>query len=318
MEEIYLSSGCSLLNLMISDEIEKAYIFGKIHNFFGVEGSGKSYLSLIACKIAKDQFQDDIAIVYDDTERALNTNFVELTFPELLEASDKIGDEIVLLHSKTIEQVFENLEKLANIKQSLKIYVLDSYDALWSKDSKEDGYQTEKVRKLSFLAGKIFDLCKEANILLIIINQIRQDIGGIIKTYRTTGGFIIKHASSLRLQLQPSEKFTKKAHGTDIVYMQKFDFQVKKTRFSKPYRRGSFYLNFYNGRIDDELTNIMYLVGTGRIQKEGKRFVYDNKKFTSRELARYIRQNNKQKEILNLLIETFKAEEERLQKLVDF
>jgi len=322
MEETYLSSGCSLLNLMISDEIDRAYIFGKIHNLLGVEGSGKSYLSLIACRIAREQFQDDVAIVYDDTERALNNTFVELTFPELLEASQEIGDITAFKQSKTIEEVFENLEKLSKVKTPLKIYVLDSYDALWSKDSKEDGYQTEKVRKLSFLAGKIFDLCKEANILLIFINQIRQDIGGIIKSYRTTGGFIIKHASSLRLQLHPSEKFTKKAHGTDIVYMQKFDFQAKKTRFSKPYRKGSFYLNFYNGKIDDELSSIMYLLATGKFTTEGKhknkKIVYEEKQFTPLELARYIRQNNKQEELLNKVVETFKAEEERLQKLVDF
>jgi len=321
-EETYLTSGCTLLNLMVSGSPDKAYIFGKIHNIFGVEGSGKSYLSLLACKNAFEQFQNDSYIVYDDSERALNMNIVDLTFPELFEASDKVDDSsnVVLLHSKTIEDFFENLNQLAERKQSYKVYVLDSYDALWSKDSKEDGYQTEKVRKFSFLAGKIFNLCYEANILLILINQIRQDIGGVIKTYRTTGGFIGRHAPSLRLQLHPSEKFTKKGHGTDIVFMQKFDFQVIKSRFGKPFRRGSYYLNFYNGKIDNELTNIMYLVATGKISKDKKtkKLTYDEKHFSPLELARYIRQNNKQEEILKMLLETFEAEEKRLQSLCDF
>ena len=314
----FLTSGCLLLDLMITGKPNCCYEFGKIHNLLGVESGGKSLLSLIACGIAKRQF-DDIAIVYDDSERAVNFDFAQLCFPEILDASEDISSDVSYVTSETIEEFFENLQKLSSLRKERAIYILDSYDALWSKDTKEDGYYLEKTRKLSVLAGKIASLCRNNNILLVIINQVREEVGSLVRSLRVSGGRSVRHYSSLRLQLHPDQKFTKKAHGTEIVYMQMFQFQVLKSRFGKPFRKGSFYVNFYSAKIDNELTNINYLLQVGKFKKDKSgRIEFDGKKLFPVELANYIRHNNKQEELAKLVIETFYEEEKKLEEVCSF
>jgi len=329
-KRIYLHSGCTLLNLAVTNHPKKCFCFGLIHNLFGSEASGKSLLSLLACintfLVSRTHGKKSF-IVYDDSERAFNYEFASrsckdfvdsLEEAETLDEFKKAKSNVILTKSTTFEEFYEKLCILSDKDFDLGIYVLDSYDALTSIDSKDDitesSYGTEKVRKFSTFAGRIATICEKKNILMILNNQLRDNISNIRfgKKYRVSGGFIVKHYSSLRLQLEKSSKKTEKAHGSEVPIILDIDFLVVKSRLGIPFRKGTFKINLYAGAIDDVLTNVEYLIKVGTIKRVNNRYEWEGKKLYLTDLVKYIRANNQKKQLVDLVTEAFLKEEKKL------
>lgn len=128
-ENLYwISSGCSLLNLALSGDVDCGYPIGRIINIFGSASSAKSLLAqelaLSAYFIEGKKKGKKVKVVYDDSEHALDI--------DLAIAFGLPMDEIDLIHSRTVEEFHSILwKKIDEYKNyDLLIFVEDSLDAL--------------------------------------------------------------------------------------------------------------------------------------------------------------------------------------------
>ena len=322
-ETAYLSSGCLLVDLLAGGEQGKCYRFGYIHNFVGAEASGKTFLALHACQEAFEQYGDKCLIVYDDTERAIVPEFGCSIFSALEDSVDDLQSKdsnIYWISSTTIEEFLDNITKKIPSFVEKKgfekvVYILDSYDALWSEESKDHGFYLEKTKKLSVFLGNIVQSCAKNNILLIVVSQVREDISSPFRSLRRTGGRALRHGNSFTLMVAVGDKkIKKKAHGTDVIVAKDIKFKIQKSRFFV--REGielSFFINLLTKRIDNEMTNLAYLEKLGVIERTTHgRLVWNNRKMPLFELAQSIRKNNETEALTKKVIETFKQEEQKL------
>ncbi len=299
---------------------------GQITNLVGDSSSGKTLLSCEYISAAKSQLKDDVDWFYDDVENRFSFDTKRLFGFEILKRGQK--------NSCTVEDFSANLKaRLDHLKSGKTlIYVLDSFDALTSRaelkralkedrkkeivyddiDEKEKGsYNLEKQKKL----GEFFRLrsreIKDKNCILIIISQVRMNIGVMFgaKYYRT-GGKALDHWASLIIWLAEAERHKKK----NLTYGITTKCKITKVGNDKPFRECMIDVIFDYG-VDNITGNILYLFNQltdrGQRKREIKDLEWDGKKFDLKELVTYIEENN-QEEILA------KKVVERWQKIESF
>ncbi len=220
------------------------------------------------------------------------------------------------INSYTIEDFTSNLrDKLTRLKEGkILIYVLDSFDALTSeaeiKRDKEKGvkgtYNLEKQKNL----GAFFRLrakeIKNKNCILIIISQVRENIGVMFgpKYYRT-GGKALDHWASLIVWLAEVERHRKK----NLVYGITTKCRVTKVGNDKPFRENFLEIIFDYG-VDNITGNILYLynlyteVGGKRKKKiEDELFSWEDQEYSLKALVEHIEKNNQEELLTQKVIE---------------
>lgn len=169
----WVSTGCTVLDLAISNRPNGGFPMGRIVEITGLEGSGKSLLAAHA--LANTQKKGGIG-VYIDTENAISTEFLSAIGVNL--------KELLYVPMDTIEDIFEATEGIIeSVRKSSKdkpvTIVIDSVAGASTKTEMasewgKDGYSTTKAIVLSKAMRKITNLIGREKILLICTNQLRQ------------------------------------------------------------------------------------------------------------------------------------------------
>lgn len=244
----WVPSGNDILDIVMSNRPHGGYAIGRITEISGLEGSGKSLLAAHALK--NTQKLGGVA-VYIDTESAVSE--------EYLTAIGVDVSELIYMPMDALENIFQAVETIiskvreAN-KDRLVTIVVDSImgaSTLLELEStyEKDGYATSKAIILSKAMRKLPLLLARQNILLILTNQLRVNMGVTFgEKYTTSGGKAVGFASSLRLRLSPLSKIkVKDSNGIEAIVGVKTNAKVTKNRMGPPLRDVNYDIYFDSG-----------------------------------------------------------------------
>jgi len=272
----YLSTGSTLLNLALSDNIYGGFGVGRIVNIIGDSSAGKTFLALtVLAEIVNknsggatnpEKLDNDTRVEYvlryDDAEAAAHFDFSKLfgtNFVEQVEGIDEQDEP-----HKTVEGMEKEILRL--IKDGFAFaYVEDSLDALDTEMEKGGYTGAARAAALSNALRRINKGIKQTSSLLIVVSQTRDNINPLTFTKkRRAGGRSLEFYSSHVLWLAVEKKLKK----SDRIIGVQVKVKVSKNKLTGKVREISFPI-YYDYGIDDIGSCVDWLV-TEKAWKQGK------------------------------------------------
>ena len=170
---------------------------GRIVEIYGPESSGKTTLTLEL--IAQAQKKGKVC-AFIDAEHALDPIYAK-----------KLGvkvEDVFISQPDTGEQALEICETLVR-SGGIDVVIIDSVAALVPKAEIEgemgDNHVGLQARLMSQALRKLTGIVKQANCMVVFINQLRMKIGVMFgNPETTTGGNALKYYASVRLDIRKS------------------------------------------------------------------------------------------------------------------
>ena len=243
----WISTGSSILDLAISNRPHGGLPVGKMVEFNGLEGTGKSLLS--AHVVADTQKKGGIAVVID-TENAAAPEFWKSLGVDL--------SKLLYVQCETVEDIFEKMEQMIGIvrksnKDRILTIIVDSVAAASTKvelesDHGKDGYATGKSIIISKAMRKITTMIGRQKVLTVFTNQLRQNLNAMAfgDKYVVSGGKSLAYHCSVRVRLNNTGKLKK---GEEVIGNE-CKAVVVKNRMGPPQRQASFDIYFDSGIAD--------------------------------------------------------------------
>lgn len=244
----WVSTGCSVLDLAISNRPNGGLPVGRIVEITGLEQSGKSLLA--AHVLSNTQKKGGIA-VYIDTEAAVSREFMEAIGMDI--------NKMLYVPLETMEDIFMTIESIIERvrrtdKQKLVTIVVDSVMGATTKqeiesDYDKDGYATSKSIIISKGMRKITNMIARQKICLVFTNQLRQKIGAMAfaDQWTTSGGKALAFHSSVRLRLSSMGQLKGKVNGVEVTIGGKTKCVVQKNRMGPPLKTVIYDIYFDSG-----------------------------------------------------------------------
>lgn len=278
MVKDWCSTGCTELDLAISNRPDAGLPFSKVIEIYGLNSSSKSLLA--AHILTQNQKNGGLSILYD-TENAVG----------MLEFYQAIGlDTTKVLFTdklRAIEDIFESIESIisrSHLKNSDRpiVVVVDSVMGATTKAEQEadfdaEGFNTRKAIAISKAMRKLPDLLNSRKIMLVLINQLRDNVGAIgfgAEKHKTSGGLSIAFTSSVRLKTTVVKKIKGKINGVDSEIGNVVEVKVIKTRYGPPGKKVQYNL-YYESGIDDLGSFLDCVKDIGIIKSSGSQYSFD-------------------------------------------
>lgn len=220
----FISTGSMALDWVLG----RGLAVGKIYEFFGNEGSGKTTAALTAAAEAQRQGR---AVMYVDFEHVLDTDY----------ARDMLGvsmdpNKWLVVQPMTAEAGFDMmLDTIA--KFDIGLAIIDSVAAMVPKDEVDGEVSKVTVGLQARVMGrglrKLTHAAHINNTTVVFINQVRDKIGGLsFDNVTTPGGKALKFFASGRIQMS---KFKTLDDGIKVKV------QTKKSKVVSSQKRKSFF-----------------------------------------------------------------------------
>jgi len=240
--------------------------YGRIIEIYGPESSGKTTMCLSTMAEAQKQGKT-VAIV--DAEHALDPLYAEKLGIDL--------DSLLVSQPDTGEQALEIVDSLVR-SGAVDVVVVDSVAALTPKAEIEgdmgDHHVGLQARLMSQALRKLTANVKNANCMVIFINQIRMKIGVMFgNPETTTGGNALKFYSSVRLDIRR----TGAVKNGDEVVGNETRVKVVKNKVAPPFKQAEFQI-MYNQGINLSAEIIDQGVKLGLVDKAGAWYAYKGDK----------------------------------------
>ena len=239
---------------------------GRIIEIFGPESGGKTTLALHI--VAEAQKLGGLA-AFIDAEHALDVAYAR-----------KIGvntDDLLISQPDTGEQALEITDMLVR-SNAVDVIIVDSVAALVPKAEIEgemgDSHVGLQARLMSQALRKITGNIKNANCLVIFINQIRMKIGVMFGSPETTtGGNALKFYASVRLDIR---RIGAVKEGDEVVGSET-RVKVVKNKVAPPFRQAEFQILYGKGIYrSGEVIDLG--VQQGLLEKSGAWYSYQGSK----------------------------------------
>ena len=239
---------------------------GRIVEIYGPESSGKTTLTLQV--IAEAQKMGGTC-AFVDAEHALDPIYAE-----------KLGvqvDDLIVSQPDTGEQALEVTDMLVR-SNAVDVLVVDSVAALTPRAEIEgdmgDSHMGLQARLMSQALRKLTGNIKQANCLVIFINQIRMKIGVMFgNPETTTGGNALKFYSSVRLDIR---RIGAVKDGDEVVGNET-RVKVVKNKVSPPFKQTEFQI-LYGAGINRMGELVDLGVKQGLVDKSGAWYAYQGNK----------------------------------------
>ena len=243
----WISTGSSILDLAISNRPHGGLPVGKMVEFNGLEGTGKSLVS--AHVVADTQKKGGIAVVID-TENAAAPEFWKSLGVDL--------SKLLYVQCETVEDIFEKMEQMIGIvrksnKDRILTIIVDSVAAASTKaelesDHGKDGFATGKSIIISKAMRKITTMIGRQKVLTVFTNQLRQNLNAMAfgDKYVVSGGKSLAYHCSVRVRLNNTGKLKR---GEEVIGNE-CKAVVIKNRMGPPQRQASFDIYFDSGIAD--------------------------------------------------------------------
>ena len=271
----WVSSGSDILDIAISNIPNGGYGYGTFVELNGLQGSGKSLLA--AHVLAETQKQGGLAVLYDTEKAVSKLDFYESFGLDAAKAwyTDKV---------RALEDVFESMEtiieKYINSGTDRRMtIVVDSVMGASTKAEMEGkysvaGYDTDKAKILSKAARKLPTLVNGRNILIIFINQLKENMNAVgfgADPYKTTGGTAVAFLCHVRIRTKVIKKLAVKdgeEYGTRI------EAKVVKNRLG-PKGRSVQLDVYYDHGIDNYGSWLQTMKDKGIVKQAGAYYSYN-------------------------------------------
>lgn len=248
---------------------------------YGPESSGKTTLTLSV--IAEAQ-KNGATCAFVDAEHALDPEY-----------AGKLGvnvDDLLVSQPDTGEQALEITDMLVR-SNAVDVIIVDSVAALVPKAEIEgemgDMHVGLQARLMSQALRKITGNIKNANCLVIFINQIRMKIGVMFGSPETTtGGNALKFYASVRLDIRR----TGAVKEGDEVVGSETRVKIVKNKVSPPFRQAEFQILYGKGIYrNGEIIDLG--VSQGLVEKSGAWYSYQGNKIGQGKAnaAKYLHEN---------------------------
>ncbi|MEX0849739.1 MAG: recombinase RecA [Candidatus Dependentiae bacterium] len=240
---------------------------GRIVEIYGPEASGKTTLALQV--IASAQNSGGIC-AFIDAEHAMDPSY-----------ASNIGvdvDNLIVSQPDYGEQALDISEMLIR-SGAVDVIVVDSVAALVPKAELEgdmgDSHMGLQARLMSQALRKLTPVVHKSNTVLIFINQLRQNIGGLpfAPKETTTGGKALKFYASLRIDVRRIASLKK----NDIHIGNRLAVKMVKNKVAPPFKKVEVDLIFGEG-ISKELDLLDAALFFNIIVKSGAWFSYKESK----------------------------------------
>ena len=239
---------------------------GRIVEIYGPESSGKTTLTLSVIAEAQKM---GATCAFVDAEHALDPDY-----------ASKLGvnvDDLLVSQPDTGEQALEITDMLVR-SNAVDVIIVDSVAALVPKAEIEgemgDMHVGLQARLMSQALRKITGNIKNANCLVIFINQIRMKIGVMFGSPETTtGGNALKFYASVRLDIRR----TGAVKEGDEVVGSETRVKVVKNKVAPPFRQAEFQILYGKGIYrNGEIIDLG--VQLGLLEKSGAWYSYQGSK----------------------------------------
>jgi recombination protein RecA len=239
---------------------------GRIVEIYGPESSGKTTLTLSV--IAEAQ-KLGATCAFVDAEHALDPDY-----------AGKLGvnvDDLLVSQPDTGEQALEITDMLVR-SNAIDVIIVDSVAALVPKAEIEgemgDMHVGPQARLMSQALRKITGNIKNANCLVIFINQIRMKIGVMFGSPETTtGGNALKFYASVRLDIRRTGAVKE---GEEVVGSET-RVKIVKNKVAPPFRQAEFQILYGKGIYrNGEIIDLG--VQQGLVEKSGAWYSYKGNK----------------------------------------
>lgn len=254
---------------------------GRIVEIYGPESSGKTTLTLQVIAEAQ-RLGGNCAFI--DAEHALDPIYAA-----------KLGvnvEELIISQPDTGEQALEVTDMLVR-SGAVDVLVVDSVAALTPRAEIEgemgDHHVGLQARLMSQALRKITGNIKNANCLVIFINQIRMKIGVMFgNPETTTGGNALKFYASVRLDIR---RIGAVKEGEEVVGSET-RVKVVKNKVAPPFKQAEFQILYGTG-INRMGEIVDYGVKLGMVDKAGAWYSYQGNKIGQgkNNVMKYLQEN---------------------------
>ncbi|RRJ85083.1 recombinase RecA [Aestuariirhabdus litorea] len=239
---------------------------GRIVEIYGPESSGKTTLTL---QVIAEAQKAGATCAFVDAEHALDPDY-----------AGKLGvnvDDLYVSQPDTGEQALEITDMLVR-SNAVDVVIVDSVAALTPKAEIEgemgDHHVGLQARLMSQALRKLTGSIKQANCLVIFINQIRMKIGVMFgNPETTTGGNALKFYASVRLDIRRTGSVKQ---GEEVIGNET-RVKVVKNKVSPPFKQAEFQILYGQGIY--HMGEVIDLgVKLGLIDKAGAWYSYNGDK----------------------------------------
>lgn len=279
---------------------------GRLTEFAGAEGSGKTTSSLDIVANAQKLFQQEWENEIHKLESIPKPNKTETaTLLELRENGPKkvlwvdcentfdtewatlLGVDVDNLYfmapqAQSAEQIFEIVINLIETGD-LGLVVIDSYGVMMSQQAYDKTLEDKTyggiAAALTQFSKKAEMFCAKTNCALIGINQIREDMNSMYGGTTTTGGKAWKHNCTVRLSFSKGDHFDEKyttvaKNNYENPWGHKVQIRVEKTKICKPNRKLGYYTLEYENGINAVMDYMSFAINAGIIKQGGAWFTF--------------------------------------------
>lgn len=289
----FLDTGFSPLNKIISGDYTQGFPTGRIVEMFGPASCGKTAIATVAMAEAVNLegfaiFMDhersfDIGLArnlgLDDASGRfghLKPKTLEESFMRALNTAVKIRDEEMIPPEAPIVCVFDSLA--AMVPQSKMAKELDE---LTMADS------LALAKATSTVLPAVKQRAEDANMLVLLLNQVRENPGGYGNTERTPGGRAPAFYADVRVRLSAKPLWDSKKNRLG----QTITAECIKTKLTAPFKTTEWDFLFMpdgSGSFDVVGGLIEEACKTGTLERKGARIQYKGKNLYKNQLKEVI------------------------------
>lgn len=211
---------------------------GMITVLFGPEGSGKTTIALNTAKLLAESGKKTL---YIDVENLLNTEILQSVLGE----EAKI-DSITILTPDSAEDAFIMAEKGID-SEEFELVIIDSIGSMASRKEKDVPFDKATMGQLPGVVAKFIKRntysIRTNNVAVLVLNQIRDNVGSYIKSYKMPGGHQIQHQAAVIIYVSRAEYWKQGDEKVGIFTK----FVVQKNKLAPPFRSFTIPIMFGHG-----------------------------------------------------------------------
>jgi recombination protein RecA len=236
---------------------------GRYTEIYGPEAGGKTTLCLSICRNA---LQLGLPVLYVDVENSVDFPYAKAVLGDLYNPKN-----ILIVQPVTAEDAFDIAE--TGIDNNYRCIIFDSVASIAPEEEMDKDYGKQSIGLSPRLTNQFLKKTKakirDKEIVFVITNQIRANIGAYVGGYTTPAGYALKHYTSLRIYLSKGQSIEvdEKPIGNFI------NFVIKKNKLGIPYRQAETNIIYGKG-IDYYRDVLKFSTLLGVIKSRGPYFAF--------------------------------------------
>lgn len=260
----FVSTGCTLLDCALGGGLA----LGRTANVVGDKSTAKTGTATEVMINFSKMFPEG-SVAYRETEAAWDNGYAEAMGLPINQID--FGDpEKPLI---TVEDFYVDFDAFCGLQKKKRkpgLYVLDSFDALsdeaeMERDIDKASFGAAKAKKMSEMFRKITRKQEQANVLLLIVSQVRDNIGAMFgEKHKRSGGKALDFYASQVFWLAHIKILKRTINKVERPYGIELKAKVKKNKVGMPFREADFNFEFGFG-INDLQASINWLNEVGRL-----------------------------------------------------